>query len=319
MRGKIIKGIAGFYYVHVPKLGRDPELSDRDPESSGYESELSRCDSEAAVIACKARGLFRNQNRKPLVGDDVEIVLSETDEREGTIQELLPRRSSLIRPAVANVDQAVVLFAAAEPEPNRNLLDRFLVYLEREKVPAIVCFNKSDLVEKERLDILRQTYAGCGYPVYTLSVLKKEGIGEFKELLAGKTTVLAGPSGVGKSSLTNLLVPEAEMETGQVSEKIKRGRHTTRHSELFSLGGSSYLMDTPGFASLELSGVEKEELWRYFPEFEPYEPDCRFQGCVHIGERECGVKNALAEGKIAESRYESYRQLYEELRQQKKY
>ena len=308
MRGKIIKGIAGFYYVHVP-LEPVP-LEQALPDGSSMLS---------SVYACKARGVFRSQKQKPLVGDDVEITVLEETKREGTIERLLPRRRSLIRPAVSNVDQAVVLFAAAEPEPNLHLLDRFLVYLEWQEVPAIVCFNKSDLADPAKLKELTGIYTSCGYPVYGISVKKQEGIEELHSLFSGKTTVLAGPSGVGKSSLTNLLAPEAEMETGQVSEKIKRGRHTTRHSELFALGGQSYLMDTPGFASLELSGIEKEELWQYFPEFAAYEPYCRFKGCVHIGERECGVKDAVTEGEVAGSRYQSYRLLYEEIGQQKKY
>ena len=298
MQGKIVKGIAGFYYVHVPHP--DPPFS-------------------PGVYACKARGIFRNQKQKPLVGDDVEIRLLEGDGQEGTIERLLPRSRVLVRPAVSNLDQAVVLFAAAEPEPNLHLLDRFLVYLACQEVPAVVCFNKKDLTETKRLEELVSIYTACGYPVYGISVRQREGIEELRQLFSGKTTALAGPSGVGKSSLTNLLIPEAGMETGQVSEKIKRGRHTTRHSELFALGGQSYLMDTPGFATLELSGIEKEELWRYFPEFAAYEPECRFQGCVHIGERECGVKDALARGELAESRYRSYQLLYEELAQQKKY
>lgn len=292
MRGKIVKGIAGFYYVHVP---------------------------EAGVYECKARGNFRNQKKKPLVGDDVEITVLDEEKMLGNITAILPRTSELIRPAVANVDQAVVIFAAAEPDPNLNLLDRFLLSMEYQHVPTVICFNKNDLVTSEQMEGLKQIYTGCGYPVYAISVHQQEGLDEIRQLLMGKTTVLAGPSGVGKSSFTNSLIPDAEMETGQVSEKIKRGKHTTRHSELFFLGEQSYLMDTPGFSSLYVEGLEKEEVWKYFREFQQYEPECRFQGCVHIGEKVCGVKDALARGEIAESRYRNYQLIYEEVRQQKKY
>jgi len=292
MRGKIVKGIAGFYYVHVPESG---------------------------VYECKARGNFRNQKKKPLVGDDVEITVLDEEKMLGNITAILPRTSELIRPAVANVDQAVVIFAAAEPDPNLNLLDRFLLSMEYQQVPTVICFNKNDLVTTEWMEELKQIYVRCGYPVYAISVHQQEGLDEIRKLLLGKTTVLAGPSGVGKSSFTNSLIPDAEMETGQVSEKIKRGKHTTRHSELFFLGEHSYLMDTPGFSSLYVEGLEKEEVWKYFREFQQYEPECRFQGCVHIGEKVCGVKDALARGEIAESRYRNYQLIYEEVRQQKKY
>lgn len=292
MQGKIVKGIAGFYYVHVPESG---------------------------LYECKARGNFRNQKIKPLVGDNVEIDLLDEQERTGNIRSILPRTSELIRPAVANIDQALVVFAAAEPEPNLNLLDRFLLSMEYQQIPTIICFNKNDLVSGETEEELRRTYTGCGYPVHMVSVRERRGTDEIRELLSGKTTVMAGPSGVGKSSFTNLLVPEAGMETGTVSEKIKRGKHTTRHSELFFLGDDSYLMDTPGFSSLYIEGMEKEEVKGYFREFRQYEPYCRFQGCVHIGERECGVKDALAGGEIAKSRYQNYQLIYEEIKNQKKY
>lgn len=292
MQGKIIKGIAGFYFVHVPETG---------------------------VYECKARGNFRNQKIKPLVGDNVELVSLDEEKMLGNITRILPRTSTLIRPAVANVDQAVVVFAAAEPDPNLNLLDRFLVSMECQQVPTVICFNKNDLVTEEQMEQLKAIYQGCGYPVYGISVREQEGLEEVRRLLAGRTTVLAGPSGVGKSSFTNFLIPEAEMETGQVSEKIKRGRHTTRHSELFFLGDDSYLLDTPGFSSLTVDGLEKEEVWQYFREFAEHEPYCKFQGCVHIGEKVCGVKDAVARGEISASRYRNYQLIYEEIKQQKKY
>ena len=219
MTGKILKGIAGFYYVH----SKDGNL---------YE--------------CKAKGIFRNRNVKPLVGDDVEITVLDEAEQKGNIEEILPRKNALVRPAVANVDQALVVFSITHPEPNFNLLDRFLVMMESQDVPVHICFNKIDLSEHEKMADLRKMYEAAGYPVYFTSIYENKGIGTVRDILAGKTTVLAGPSGVGKSSLTNLLYPEAEMETARISEKIQRGKHTTRHSELFGIGNQTYMMDTPG-------------------------------------------------------------------------
>lgn len=292
MTGKILKGIAGFYYVHC----RD-----------GY------------LYECKAKGIFRNRNVKPLVGDDVEISVLDESERIGNIDEILPRKNALVRPAVANVDQALVVFAITHPEPNFNLLDRFLVMMESQDVPVHVCFNKIDLSEDEKMSELRKVYEAAGYPVYFTSIHKNQGIDCIKQILDGKTTVLAGPSGVGKSSLTNILYPEAEMETARISEKIQRGKHTTRHSELFGIGNQTYMMDTPGFSSMYLEDLECSQLKDYFPEFDPFEADCRFLGCVHIGEKVCGIKNAVAEGKISGSRYENYRLLYEELKEKRRY
>lgn len=292
MQGKIVKGIAGFYYIHVPEKG---------------------------IYECKAKGIFRNQNRKPLVGDDVEIDILNPVEQKGSLTEILPRKNQLIRPEVANVDQSLVIFAAARPAPNLNLLDRFLVMMSRQAVKTIVCFNKTDIVTEKQREELELTYEKCGCQVVFASVRKEEGVSRIKGLLAGKTTVLAGPSGVGKSSIINLLKPEAHMETGGISEKIGRGKHTTRHSELICMEGTTYLMDTPGFSSLFLAQMEKEELRNYFTEFEDYEPNCRFQGCVHINEPECGIKDAVEKEKISRVRYENYKLMYEELKKQKKY
>ncbi|HIX15387.1 MAG TPA: ribosome small subunit-dependent GTPase A [Candidatus Hungatella pullicola] len=292
MKGKIIKGIAGFYYVH---------------------------DGNDKVYACKAKGIFRNRNVKPLVGDDVEFSIIHEKDMEGSITEILPRKNQLIRPAVANVDQAVVFFAMTHPEPNLNLLDRFLVTMEIQNIPVMICFNKLDLSETDKLEMLKKAYEPAGYPVYFISVYEEKGIEKIRELFQGKTTVLAGPSGVGKSSLTNLLYPQADMETGNISRKIQRGKHTTRHSQLFGIGGETYLMDTPGFSSMYVEDLDCRELKNFFPEFSIYEENCRFLGCVHVGERDCGVKTAVGEGKISESRYENYRLLYEELKDKRRY
>lgn len=291
MQGKIIKGIAGFYYV---------QTGDK-------------------IYQCKAKGIFRNKKIKPLVGDNVDIdILDETD-LEGNITEILPRTNELIRPAVANVDQALVVFAARNPKPNYNLLDRFLMMMEKQQIPVIVCFNKMDLVKEKELALLDQTYENCGHKVMFISVRKEEGIEEIRNLIRGKTTVLAGPSGVGKSSLMNLLQPEANMETGAVSEKIKRGKHTTRHSELICIEENTFVLDTPGFSSLFIHTFEEDEIREYFQEFTPYEGQCRFQGCSHTHEPDCGVKKALEEGKISQIRYDNYVNIYTELKEKRKW
>ena len=292
MTGKIIKGIAGFYYVH---------------------------DGVSKVYECKAKGVFRNRKIKPLVGDNVEFDVLSEEQSLGNIVEILPRENSLIRPAVANIDQAMIVFAVADPEPNLNLLDRFLVTMEAQNVPVVICFNKTDLGKEGEAERLAGIYRDAGYDVHLSCALAGEGIEAIHDLLRGKTTALAGPSGVGKSSLTNRIQPEAEMETGAVSEKIRRGRHTTRHSELFFVEKETFVMDTPGFSSLYLTDFEKEDLKEYFAEFRKYEPYCRFQGCMHLSEPDCGVKEALAEGKISSIRYESYKELYEELKQKRRY
>lgn len=292
MQGKIVKGISGFYYVHVVESG---------------------------IYECKAKGIFRQQKMKPLVGDDVEIDIISEEKKTGNVAAILPRKNALIRPAVANVDQALLIFAAASPNPNFNLLDRFLVMMGRQDVPVILCFNKCDLITEEQKQEIASIYEASGCKILFVSAKKELGLNALQEILEGKTTTVAGPSGVGKSSLINLLAPEACMETGEISKKIERGRHTTRHAELIQLKGDGYIMDTPGFSSLYLPEMEKDELQDCYPEFAAFEPYCRFQGCSHISEPDCGVKEALSERKIHPVRYENYCQLYGELKDRKKY
>lgn len=292
MQGKIVKGISGFYYVHA---------------------------AESGIYECKARGGFRNQKIKPLVGDNVRIAILDEAEKKGNIEQILPRSNELIRPAVANIDLALIIFSAAKPQPNFNLLDRFLIMMEFQKVPVTICFNKTDLVTEEELRSFSDIYASCGYPVVHTSAKAGAGLSGLLALLEGKTAAVAGPSGVGKSSLINCLQPGRVMETGAVSRKIERGRHTTRHSEIIPVYGNTYIMDTPGFSTLDIPGFEKEDLRSYYREFASYEPECRFRGCSHINEPDCGVKAALSEGKISSLRYENYRHLYEEIKNIKKY
>ena len=292
MQGKIIKGIAGFYYVDVAGSG---------------------------VYECKAKGIFRKEKIKPLVGDDVEIEILDEGDRSGNVIAIHARKNELVRPASANVDQALVVFAVAKPVPHFQLLDRFLVMMESQEIPVILCFNKEDIGEDEEIEKLRAVYEKCGYPCIFISAKKQKNIDQVRGFLRGKTTVIAGPSGVGKSSLIKLLQPEAKMETGAVSRKIERGRHTTRHAELFPIDQESYIMDTPGFSSLYLPQMEKEALKYCFPEFDPYEGQCRFLHCDHIHEPDCAVKEAAAQGKIHPVRYADYQDIYQELKDRRRY
>lgn len=292
MQGKIVKGIAGFYYVHVPGKG---------------------------IYECKAKGIFRKDKKKPLVGDDVLIQILDEEEMTGNIESLLTRNSELIRPAVANIDQALVIFSIVKPQPNFNLLDRFLIMMEQQGIPCIICFNKADIDGEGQGENYEEIYRACGYETLSISAKEGTGIEKVRRLLHHKTTTVAGPSGVGKSSLINKLQSSVTMETGSISKKIERGKHTTRHSELIAIGEDTYILDTPGFSSLALFDMEKEDLSGYYREFEMHEVFCKFGGCSHIAEPVCGVKDALEEGKISSLRYENYKLLYEELKSKKKY
>ena len=290
MEGRIIKAIAGFYYVH-----------------NGEE-----------VYECKARGVFRNKGIKPLVGDIAEVEILDDENKKGNLVEIKDRKSFLVRPSVANPDQALIVFAGAKPAPNLNLLAKFLTMMEVKGISVAIAISKSDITDGMNLKGLETIYSKY-YKVVAISVKEEKGLDVLKVLLKGKFTVLAGPSGVGKSTLTNYLVPDANMETGEISRKIERGKQTTRHAELFYIGEGGYICDTPGFGSLELFDVDKKELKDYFPEFAEYSRACKFNGCIHIGERDCGVKNALEKGEISESRYKNYKLIYEELANKREY
>ncbi len=292
MTGKIVKGIAGFYYVHVVESG---------------------------LYECKAKGIFRKEKQKPLVGDNVEIDILDEVEKKGNIVKIHRRENDLIRPLVANIDQAMVVFAITKPKPHFNLLDRFLVMMEQKDIPIVLVFNKQDIAADKDIREIEAVYQNSGYQVLFVSANTGQNIDLLRQTLEGKTTVIAGPSGVGKSSIINILNPDAKMETGEISEKIERGRHTTRHSELFSLGGKSYIMDTPGFSSLYVNEFEKEELKQYFPELREYEGQCKYLGCNHIHEPKCAVKDALEGGHIHQVRYDSYLGMYKELEEKKRY
>lgn len=286
MQGKIIKGIAGFYYVNTD---------------------------DNRTFECKAKGSFRNDKMKPLVGDNVEIDIIDEEKLLGNVVSILPRKSEMIRPACANVDQALVIFAIKSPDPNFNLLDRFLIYMESEEVPCIIVFNKDDLGKEGEAEAIREAYVNAGYPLLFVSARENAGIEALRDILEGKTTVVAGPSGVGKSSLINLLCDDEHMETGSISVKTERGKHTTRHAELLPVKPGTYIMDTPGFTSLDVFGATKDNLKYFYNEFEEYNDECRFADCKHINEPDCAVKEALSEGKISKLRYDNYCELLSEI------
>ena len=238
MQGKIIRGIAGFYYVHVPQIG---------------------------ILECKAKGIFRKNKLKPLVGDWVKLSILDEENKKGNIEEVLERSNELIRPAVANIDQALVIFSVKKPEPNLNLLDRFLIMMEQKNIPCILVFNKVDLATEEEKQLLANIYKNSGCEILFVSAKQNWGMEEVCKVLNGKTSTVAGPSGVGKSSIINMLQSDISMETGNISEKIERGKHTTRHTEFIPIGTDTFIMDTPGFSSLSVFDMEKEDLEQYYP------------------------------------------------------
>lgn len=287
MQGRIIRGIAGFYYVV----------------------------SEGRIWTCRARGIFRRKGQKPLVGDFVTIEITDETAGEANVTSILPRKNALIRPEAANVDQAMVFFALKNPDPDAVLLDRFLVCMAYQHVPVIICFNKADLADPAESREWTTLYESCGYEIRIISAKEGTGTEEVRSLLYGKTTVVAGPSGAGKSTFANQMQSLLHMETGELSQKLGRGKNTTRRAELLMVDEHTFFCDTPGFTSLYLPGMEPEELQGCFPEFAPYEPLCRFTQCSHITEPDCGVKQAVEEGKISRRRYESYSMFYQELKE----
>ena len=277
---RIIKALSGFYYVQT----------------------------EDGVVECRARGRFRRQDQSPLVGDFVRITRQGD---KGVLEALLPRKNAFIRPAVANIDQLVVLASCAIPVTEPFLIDRVLAIAQLQNVPALVVVNKDDLAPAQPL---AEIYRRAGVPVLVTSAETGEGIEALREALAGKLSCLTGNSGVGKSSLLNRTCPQLQLPIGEVSEKLGRGRHTTRHIELYSLGSNTFVADTPGFSAFDTERMElvhKEQLQYAFPEFAPYLGHCQFPDCAHRKEPGCAVRKALAEGKIGQTRYSSYERLYE--------
>ncbi|WP_297427335.1 ribosome small subunit-dependent GTPase A [Clostridium sp.] len=287
MDGKIIKGIGGFYYIKT----------------------------DAGLIECKARGKFRHKDIKPMVGDNVTIKM---EHGKGVIEEIHKRKSQLVRPTVANVSLAFIVFAVKNPDINFDLLNKFLILCEFNNIEVIVCLNKIDLVTEGEREEIKKRINDIGYEVLFINAKVGIGIDGLKEKIKGNTTVFCGPSGAGKSTLINKLSNAEHMETGKVSEKIGRGKHTTRHSELIEVS-DGYIVDTPGFSTLEIKDLmDKDSLKYCFPEFEQYNDKCKFRGCLHFKEPNCAVKEAVQEEKINKYRYDFYIKTLEEIIEEEK-
>ncbi|MCR5301527.1 MAG: ribosome small subunit-dependent GTPase A [Lachnospiraceae bacterium] len=289
MTGRIIKGIGGFYYVHTGQ----------------------------GIYTCKAKGIFRHDKTKPLVGDTVDISEVFGEEMTGNITRIHDRKNVLIRPNVANVDQALIIFSFVSPEPNFLTLDKMILQYKAQGIPVLVCFNKDDLTDDT--EKVAEDYGRCGCRIVITSAREKAGIKELGELLRGRTTTVAGPSGVGKSSIINCLTDGDLQKTGEISKKLERGKHTTRHSEIIPItDNNTYIIDTPGFSSFDLSDITPEDLPDYYEEFKDISA-CRFMPCSHTHEPGCAVKEAVAEGRIPALRYDNYVYIRNELTRSRRY
>lgn len=287
MNGKIIKGIGGFYYIKT----------------------------EEGLIECKARGKFRHKDIKPMVGDNVTIQI---ENGKGVIEEIHKRTSELVRPTVANVSLAFIVFAVKNPDINFDLLNKFLVLCEYNNIEVIVCLNKIDLVSEEEREEIKKRINDIGYEVLFINAKQGIGIERLKEKMNGNVTVFCGPSGAGKSTLINQLADKEHMQTGNVSEKLGRGKHTTRHSELIEVA-HGYIVDTPGFSTLEIKDLmDKNSLKYCFPEFSEYNDNCKYRGCLHYKEPKCALKDAVGEGKVNKYRYDFYIKSLEEIMEEEK-
>ena len=291
MTGRIIKALAGFYYVKL---------------------------SDGSTYACRAKGIFRKRGVSPLVGDLVEMDITDKKDMEGNVTAILPRKNSLSRPPVANVDQALVVFSIHTPDINHSQLTKFLVIMESKGITPVIVFQKMDLASEEEMQEVREIYKPCGYPICFVSAMEGKGLEEVYATLGEKVTTVAGPSGAGKSSLINALLGRSLLEVSAVSKRTGRGRQTTRHTELVELGEKAFLFDTPGFSQVELFGIEKEGLSALFPEFAAHEENCRFRGCAHRNEPQCAVKAAVEDGLVSGQRYRDYCLLYDELVEQER-
>lgn len=289
--GIIIRGVGGNYYV----------------------------DTGNKLIECRARGLFRLKNIKPLVGDKVLIRLTEEDENQGYIEEIKERSNEMVRPPVANAEQLLIFFAVTNPEPSFLLLDKLLIAAETNKLKPIICFNKCDLADEKLKKEYENIFVNTDYRIIFTSKNEEDSLIEIKNILKDKLTVFSGPSGVGKSSIMNAVQPDFQLKTGEISDKLKRGKHTTRHAEIYKLDSGGYVVDTPGFSSFELEGIGEYDLKEYYPEIKKYDSGCRFADCLHYKEPNCVIKDAVNDGLISHTRYNNYLRLLEEIRKIKIY
>lgn len=290
MKGRIVKGIGGFYYVYTTD----------------------------GIYTCKAKGIFRKDGMKPLVGDYVEVDAIAGEDMVGSITDILPRNNSLYRPNVANIDQALIIFALKAPEPNFITLDKMILQYKKQDIPVVLCFNKEDLVGDDFVSEVANDYKNSGCQIFITSTVNNSGVDELRSCLEGKTTSVAGPSGAGKSSLINLLTNGKVMETGDISKKLSRGKHTTRHSEIIPIDETTFIMDTPGFSSFEVYDANPMEVAQYYDEFAEY-TGCKFAPCSHSHEPGCVIKDAVTSGDISARRYENYKYIYDELLKARRY
>lgn len=289
VKGTILKGIGGFYYI----------------------------DTDNGVYECRARGIFRKENMTPVVGDYVKIQIIDEKNKKGNLEVIEKRKNELIRPRVSNVDQAIIVFASVSPDINLDLLDRFLVVVEEQGLDVVICINKIDLDINKKFQSICKIYEEAGYCIIPVCTKDGTGIEDIKKHLKNKITVFAGPSGVGKSSILNAVSPALNLNTGEISAKIERGKHTTRHAELMEFEPNSYIVDSPGFTSLHLDHINKDDLQNYFIEFQEFNHGCKFTGCTHIHEPDCNIKAHIGSG-IGEERYNRYVTLYNELKEKRK-
>ena len=291
IEGIITKGVGGNYYVDIGNK----------------------------IIECRARGLFRLKNIKPLVGDIVLIRITEEDENSGYIEEIKDRTNEIKRPTVANAQQLIIIFAVKNPEPSFLLLDKLLIAAEVNNLKPVICFNKADLADEEQKENILNILKNTGYKIIFTSKYNEDSLIELKNILKDKLNVFSGPSGVGKSSIMNAVQPDFILKTGEISEKLKRGKHTTRHAEIYKLSFGGYAVDTPGFSSFELEGIDEYNLKNYYPEIVKYDEGCKFLDCLHNKEPNCAIKEAVSNNLISQTRYNNYIKLLEQIKSNKPY
>ena len=265
------------------------------------------------VYKCLARGKLKKEKISPLVGDEVEFTITNSEKQEGVIEQILPRKNELKRPKMANLTQLILVVSMKMPSPDLLLLDKQLVFAEFMGLKATIVLNKVDLEDKEEIDRIAKLYEDIGYKIIQTNAKEGIKVGEIKTLLEGETTAFAGNSGVGKSTLINSIFEQELTQEGDISDKNQRGKNTTTSTTLYKYKENSYIADTPGFSTFEINEIPKEDLCHYFVEFVPYLDKCEFQGCSHIKEENCGVKDALESGKISSQRYENYIKIYNNL------